>query len=91
MKRLLNTIVAYRMLFRCMPHMFVTQWRQVLGRWYYFRDRPDWFVDAIAQLHGHHTDKATPQTLEYVAEACAERERRINQALRVLGQGEGTP
>lgn len=31
-------------------HMAVVTWRSQNGRWYVFRDRPDWFVVEIAHL-----------------------------------------
>lgn len=31
-------------------HSIVIMWRDSLGRWYVFRDRPLWFVEEFAEL-----------------------------------------
>lgn len=77
-------VIALRWFLRSLPHMTVVAWRQINGRWYYFRDRPHWFVNDIAELPiDDETDK---DTREKVLEARAERQRRIDQGMREIGK-----
>lgn len=85
MKKIVCGIVArwlvFRWYLRCAPHISVVVWRQINGRWYYFRDRPHWFVNDIAELS---LDGADDNTRAMVMEARAERQRRIDQGMREI-------
>jgi hypothetical protein len=62
-------------------HFLVACWRHGRGRWYFLRDRPDWFVQQLATL-----DARAPEyndiTRAILQEAHAENLRRIDQELR---------
>ncbi|MDB5731729.1 MAG: hypothetical protein JWQ03_1624 [Variovorax sp.] len=67
---------------RFLRHFIVVVWRQQRGRWYYMRDRPQWFVEELAaiavQAGGREDVRAILQ------EARDEQIRRLDHRLREL-------
>lgn len=63
-------------------HMIVVAWRERRGRWYYFRDRPDWFVQDMASQSIEPGDDEGWKAL--VKEAREEHYRRVDRDLRSL-------
>lgn len=64
-----------------MWHSVVTMFRHGLGRWFVFRDRPDWFVEEVAGLLESigEDEKPSKDVVAYVHEARAEFDARQRQ------------
>lgn len=70
---------------RCMRHMVPTYRHHTLGRWYVFRDCPQWFVLEMATTPI--TAKDTPEMARYIREARREMEARLRRNLAAVGEG----
>lgn len=82
MRALLEWFAEVRLLIRCIPHWSVVVWRHRLGRWYVFRDRPDWFVQTISNFIIDLIDDELMR--ELIVLARAEERTRVDQQLRML-------
>lgn len=60
-------------------HSLITIRRQLNGRWFYFRDRPDWYVEEIASypLPDAQAHKDSEDIAKFIMEARFEQTRRI--------------
>lgn len=72
-------ICAVGLFLRAVPHLVVIAVRQQRGRWYYLSDRPQWFIDVIADLPVELEDLLDPTLTALVFEARSERLRRLRQ------------
>jgi hypothetical protein len=63
-------------------HCCVVTTRQQMGRWYFFRDRPGWFVNEVASMPIKGGE--SPGLVAMITEARAEQARRIDKELRDL-------
>lgn len=83
MKKLISYFAGWWHFLRCVPHFCVVVVRETTGRFFYFRDRPDWFVQMMAdQPIDDAGDAYGEQLRRIVTEARAERARRVDQHLR---------
>jgi hypothetical protein len=82
LKELREAGTELRHFFAWIRHYFVVCWRQQRGRWFYLRDRPDWFVYELAAEPDKHNDSDDLRAI--LREARAERDRRIDAHLRAL-------
>ena len=68
---------------RMTPHFVVVSMRRLNGRLYFMHDRPDWFVDLIAELPREDYDDSKLTAI--IEEAIREKARRAFQ------RGRGAP
>lgn len=80
MKAFIEWVLAIKWGLRCAPHFAVVARRHAVGRWYFFRDRPLWFVVTMADMQIEAGDDE--QMTQIIAEAQSELARRLDQILR---------
>jgi hypothetical protein len=83
LKIVFEWVAAVRWMLRMLPHFLVVAARQRSGRWFYFRDRPLWFVVTMADMPIEDPG-ASEQMRVIVTEARTELQRRLEQTMRTV-------